>query len=755
MKRFSRLMAVAVLVLMCGAVFGACSWGSPLKTPENLIVIGRDLVWNSVDKADQYVVDINGTTLQTKNNKVYLIDHLVLGENQIKVQAVPRWIDLFHKESAFSTELIFTISQALGVPSNVRTEETELTVALNWDSVPNAGAYEVQMVFNQPNTYAPKTFIVNTTSADIEQYAIPAGLYTLKVRALPASADAFLPGAYSDGYVWAYSAPLKTPSVDGMNLTRGNGGQYTLSFNAVSGAADYVISTLGSNATITTLQTSNVNVTSLFAGLPSSPARFVCVMARAEAGSYYSNSSFSDFVSNYHTGSLGSLSAYQALTFDLYGETIKTCVSSQAEFNALCTWAVYNRITQFHVVVNYSVKLTIAKMLVLEPGEALHNAIMSYPEILDLGVITGRVADYGKSGTHRVSLAFNNPSDPQTRQTGNYSITQREEVKSHEYSGTAVTSFAIDSATKSRVVYNSEQLFWCVQEGYKPIFITEQANSAVAKIYSRARQALSEMLTTEMTQYDIAHVIFDYVVYTVKYDYNLLENPKPSAGTFDNRGFYLDGVFLDDGTAVCDGIAKAYSLMCNIAGVECYKVNGYAGTGIRGRPQDFASSGHAWNKVNIIVDAGSSNPNYSTKNWYVVDATWADVTREIGNKYNKIETLTHRYFLVTDQSIYNDHYEQYPNKNVALTTFDYYGFTEYSAGNNLRLTTGDLSAIMAYLAIDDDVNSIEFYVGSFYLSELISACNTALGSAYGYDIFDFAQIGSGRFNWAIIVVWQT
>ena len=72
---------------------------------------------------------------------------------------------------------------------------------------------------------------------------------------------------------------------------------------------------------------------------------------------------------------------------------------------------------------------------------------------------------------------------------------------------------------------------------------------------------------------------------TLENIYNALESCKANV--------FLD---LENQFAVCDGLSKAYVLLCAIEGIDCVKVNGKAD-----------GAGHAWNKVYLVDDEYNVN----------------------------------------------------------------------------------------------------------------------------------------------------
>ncbi|NCC88285.1 MAG: hypothetical protein EOM05_10570, partial [Clostridia bacterium] len=144
-------------------------------------------------------------------------------------------------------------------------------------------------------------------------------------------------------------------------------------------------------------------------------------------------------------------------------------------------------------------------------------------------------------------------------------------------------------------VYNTEQLFMVVQSGEKPLF--EDEDSVVKRVWDNALDVLREINNSDdLTDYEKALNIYRYICGDIVYDYVTYEFMYiKNDFSIENYGnfscFYLEGVFYDfDGLtthyAVCDGLSKAYSLLCNIEGINCVKVNG-----------SVEGGNHAWNRI--------------------------------------------------------------------------------------------------------------------------------------------------------------
>lgn len=193
-------------------------------------------------------------------------------------------------------------------------------------------------------------------------------------------------------------------------------------------------------------------------------------------------------------------------------------------------------------------------------------------------------------------------------------------------------SFPIDSITKSVTVTSSDQLYFAVKKGYKPL---PTAGSNAELLYNRMRLILSYINADSDTQPVKIHRIYDYLVNTVIYDYVFTEQvikdeSVSSAETFAYKCLYMEGVFglQNDGSfnnkqcvAICDGLSKAFLCLTRIEGITSLKISGTASGGA-----------HAWNKV-----------RYNNR-WYMVDTTW-------GNQRDRnYEYLSHDYLMVPDDN---------------------------------------------------------------------------------------------------------
>lgn len=250
-------------------------------------------------------------------------------------------------------------------------------------------------------------------------------------------------------------------------------------------------------------------------------------------------------------------------------------------------------------------------------------------------------------------------------------------------------NFYIDSVKETMSVSTSNMLYKAVAWGYKPVFMGSQADN-LQQIYDNAKDALSYIVSDDMSEYEKVHAIYDYIIYNVRYDHDCAnaEDKYVSGNLSLNEkmkyyGYYLEGIFLDkfykkDMHAVCDGKSKAFVLMCGIEGITAVRISGEASSD----GKNFG--GHAWNKV--LLDLNGTGD----KEWYFVDTTWGDVGDD------SKEFLSHAYFLLSDDEVKNTHVEKtghgYPK---AEGKFDYFAHETYTSSGteyNYVITNRNLAA---------------------------------------------------------------
>lgn len=137
------------------------------------------------------------------------------------------------------------------------------------------------------------------------------------------------------------------------------------------------------------------------------------------------------------------------------------------------------------------------------------------------------------------------------------------------------------------------------------------------------------IVPSDLSEYEKIKFIHDYLVIHVDYDYENLAND-----TLPDEAFTAQGA-LQNHSAVCEGYARAVSLLCEKAGIEELLVFGEADDGT-GRQS------HAWNQVQIDGQ------------WYNLDVTWDDPLVN-GEVVTDGTNLIYDYFLVPDKSLAGTH----------------------------------------------------------------------------------------------------
>lgn len=266
------------------------------------------------------------------------------------------------------------------------------------------------------------------------------------------------------------------------------------------------------------------------------------------------------------------------------------------------------------------------------PANTQFNILLNFYNPLALGDFDASLEIYGwrgivkyygyRPGTAR-ELKFEVDTSASYGTTkSNMPVNYQTNIKSFNYysrsnlSETTVNdSFYIDQVEKSLDVKNSEELFWSVEHGYRPNLPNDNSNLSI--IYGAARDICSTINPswTNLTKY---RELFDYLEDMTHYDYGSNLESLGSA----SMSYYLEGVFLDNGIAVCDGFSKAYALLCGILGLPCFRSYGFP----KGE-----NTGHAWNYVQL------------NGNWYLVCPTWAKIGFNLNDKDDQIKAMAELY----------------------------------------------------------------------------------------------------------------
>ena len=164
-------------------------------------------------------------------------------------------------------------------------------------------------------------------------------------------------------------------------------------------------------------------------------------------------------------------------------------------------------------------------------------------------------------------------------------------------------------------------------------------NSADVADNDRMQQIAAQLFNDAMSDYDKVFSIHQYLVSTVDYDYENLQTD-----TLPDSVFTAEGALLDH-LAVCEGYARAFSWLCEQAGLSEVMISGTASN-------ESGTISHAWNQVPIDGI------------WSTIDVTWDDPLVE-NQVVSDGSNIVYDYFLVPDRIIEKNHHAESPeNRHV-------------------------------------------------------------------------------------------
>lgn len=167
--------------------------------------------------------------------------------------------------------------------------------------------------------------------------------------------------------------------------------------------------------------------------------------------------------------------------------------------------------------------------------------------------------------------------------------------------------------------------YWVLLPEY--LFANREIDSFTNDIHKIVNKVAVKANTIKSNEFRLEKYLHDTVVKSVAYDYDALK------ATNCYNAHSIVGAFLEN-KAVCEGIAKAFKLLCNEFGMKCIVVLGKAN-----KDGDFSGDDnyHAWNLVKVGKES------------YHVDVTW-------DNLYDTdIRHISYDYFNLTTKDILKDH----------------------------------------------------------------------------------------------------
>lgn len=264
--------------------------------------------------------------------------------------------------------------------------------------------------------------------------------------------------------------------------------------------------------------------------------------------------------------------------------------------------------------------------------------------------------------------------------------------------------FSLDGNTFDYTFTKPGRYFWefrVIDEGGRFITFqtriyetfTEDDETDVTTTAGKANWVVDQVITPDMSDYDRALALHDWLIYNANYDYS-------DAPYRDASGVLVHG------TGVCDSYARAYLMLCTIAGLDCIYVSGDAYSG-------GAWGAHGWNMVKLNGE------------WYHVDCTWDDPGTGGSER--------HKYFCIDDETMEKDHRWNRPdniydsgylppasedgdleNDPVAGSTYHFTFSTMEEFNTNLEamIAAGDLQVVI-FAKYTGTENHTDFYYSDY------------------------------------------
>lgn len=166
--------------------------------------------------------------------------------------------------------------------------------------------------------------------------------------------------------------------------------------------------------------------------------------------------------------------------------------------------------------------------------------------------------------------------------------------------------------------------YWILMPEY--LYGSSEITAITNDIHKIVNKVAAKANSLKLNTFRLEKYLHDSVVKSVAYDYDALK----TRDCFNAHS--IVGAFLDN-KAVCEGISKAFKLLCNEFNIKCIVVLGKAN-----KDGDFSGNDyHAWNLVKIGEES------------YHVDVTW-------DNLYDtEIKHISYDYFNMTTDEILLDH----------------------------------------------------------------------------------------------------
>ena len=214
-----------------------------------------------------------------------------------------------------------------------------------------------------------------------------------------------------------------------------------------------------------------------------------------------------------------------------------------------------------------------------------------------------------------------------------------------------VRSYSLEAATSNNITTVNAELKYHddfkVLSALKKPRLKSKLNSKDMLVLNTAEKIIDKIIKKGMSDYEKVLAIHDYIVLSTRYDEYAAANMNKA-----NPDVYTAYGSLVANKAVCEGFARAMSLLLNMINVETIVVSG---TSERGP--------HAWNKVRIASD------------WYNVDATF-----DAPVPYKKGE-IRYDYLNVRDSDLAAHSWDKTLYPAASATKYNYFVYNKLVVDN--------------------------------------------------------------------------
>ena len=381
----------------------------------------------------------------------------------------------------------------------------------------------------------------------------------------------------------------------------------------------------------------------------------------------------------------GKLEILFSINTDILDYTPSGSVSSHDELQLLFDYLIFTRTTSYTVKLDYTFMSAEDEIGVLSDNCQIKDNYSVRTSYVPL--------------TKKLTLDISYQEKNTTSSTPSYTQVVNKVCHSAPNTRDKNAKLYIDDVTKTFRVTDSDQLFYVLEHGYRPII----DDGALNALYNKMKDVLREIIDDKMNDYEKATAIYEWLINYVTYDgvtFNKVVNGNSDVSKY--HCFYLEGVF-NEKLAVCDGISKAYTCLCSMEGIPCVQVTGVS---------KLTNVNHAWNKV--LVD----------NNWFIVDATSGGTVVS-----ESFEVVNHG-FLLINQTKYDNYYiEDKDNYEFsAIGVYDYY--------KNTFITDG-LKELN--LACKDKYEAVELFRALFKICDVGESFELELDFDYGLSVSDEIQ----------------